>query len=202
MAIFFGITQRQEEMLLSRMSNSIQDLCHPLALVGAACELERDRFLKSEVRPLESRYMDRHDFIAQVANDTLAAAIEEEPVADLLNLHLKSSFLVVNLKASRRQTNRIMEHLSELRANDTMADVLRKERLLWNGDRGDSGRDTDSIIPELHTEKRLYQRLVQISDEFDLKIDDCRQSMENTMVTTQLVRQRQTNARDGDLNIK
>ncbi|KAF5518768.1 hypothetical protein CGCA056_v009944 [Colletotrichum aenigma] len=187
MAIFFGDTLPQEFLLLYRMRNSIQDLCHPLALVGAACELERDRSIKREVRPLESQYMERQDFVAQIANDDLAAAMQKEQVADLLTLHLKCSFLIVNLEASKRQMNRIMEQPIELRASDTMTDVLRKKGLFWNGACGDSGRDNDSIIPELHTEKRLYQRLVQISDEFDHKIDNCRQSMEDTMVTTQLM---------------
>ncbi|KAK1948877.1 hypothetical protein LY78DRAFT_708475 [Colletotrichum sublineola] len=140
------------------MKQSLEDFCHPLALIGAACELDRDRWIKREVHPIESKYLEKNYQWSTTSSENLASDPEGETMEDTLSLRFQSSFLLTGLTAARRQLTRIVE-----------------------------GYGMDLGKQQAHTAGRLQHRLNQIADEFDMKIDGCKSSMEDMMATTQVI---------------
>ncbi|KAF4834609.1 hypothetical protein CGCTS75_v003415 [Colletotrichum tropicale] len=189
-AILFGLGETQERLLLYRVKESLEDFCHPLALVGAVCELERDRWIKNEVRPIESTYMEKNDQLSMASSDNLASAPEGETMEDALGLRFKSTILLTSLTAARRQLSRIGDYLQEMRKDARTASFLRGCDDYHDKETKASDGGVDLSKQQAHTAARLQHRLNQISDEFDMKIDSCKASMEDMMATTQVVMSR------------
>lgn len=169
------------------MKDSLRDLSHPLALVGAACELERDRLITGQVRPIEMEYLEKSLKWCDVSSIELASDVESETMGQVLELRFKSSGLLASLAASKQQMTRIRDHLTELHANGRLARLLTGNRLPPAKDKDDSD-GVDLTRLQSHTAAKLHQRLNQISDEFRMKFDSCQGSMEDMMATTQVVR--------------
>ncbi|KAH0426462.1 protein kinase [Colletotrichum camelliae] len=186
MSIFFGLSGDQEHTLTERMKDSLRDLSHPLALIGAACELERDRLIKGQVRPIETEYLEKSLKWCDVSSIELASDVESETMGQVLELRFKSSDLLTSLAASRQQMTRIRDHLTELHASGRIMRLLTGNRLLVTEDKDDIGR-VDLARLQSHTAARLHQRLNQITDELSMKFDSCQGSMEDMMATTQVV---------------
>ncbi|KAJ0363876.1 hypothetical protein COL26b_012746 [Colletotrichum chrysophilum] len=185
-AILFGLGEAQERLFLYRVKESLEDFCHPLALVGAVCELERDRWIKNEVRPIESTYMEKNDQWSMASSDNLASAPEGETMEDALGLRFKSTILLTSLTAARRQLSRIGDYLQEMRKDARMTSFLRGCDDCHDKETEASDGGVDLSKQQAHTAARLQHRLNQISDEFDMKIDSCKASMEDMMATTQV----------------
>ncbi|KAK2024646.1 hypothetical protein LX32DRAFT_666543 [Colletotrichum zoysiae] len=186
-AIFFGLSEAQESLLLYRMKQSPEDFCHPLALVGAACELDRDRWIIKEVRPIERTYAEKNDQWSTTSSENLAADPEGETMEDTLDLRFKSSYLLTELTAARRQLARIGDHLREVRRDPGMVSFLKGPSRCSDKETETGGCGMDLGKQQAHTAGRLQHRLNQIADEFDMKIDSCKSSMEDMMATTQVV---------------
>ncbi|KAK2052686.1 hypothetical protein LY76DRAFT_629927 [Colletotrichum caudatum] len=186
-AIFFGLSEAQERLLLYRMKESPKDFCHPLAMIGAACELDRDRWIAKEVRPIERTYVEKNDQWSTTSSENLAADPEGETMEDTLGLRFKSSFLLTGLTAARRQLARIGDHLGEIRRDPVMASFLEGPGSCPDKETEAGGSGINLGKQQAHTAGRLQHRLDQIADEFDMKIDSCKSSMEDMMATTQVV---------------
>ncbi|CCF45730.1 hypothetical protein CH063_00574 [Colletotrichum higginsianum] len=186
-AIFFGLDDSQEHTLMERMKDSLDDFYHPLALVGAVCELERDRLVTEHARPMEGRYLEKNLEWSSGSSESLASGSETETMEDVLGLRFDSSFLLTGLTAARRQLSRIVEHIEKLRNDDEMAVFMRGARCWASKEIKTGSGDADRSRQLRHTAERLQQRLNQISDEFEMKLDSVRTSMEDMMATTQVV---------------
>lgn len=187
MAIFFGLDDSQEHTLMERMKDSLDDFYHPLALVGAVCELERDRLVTEHARPMEGRYLEKNLEWSSGSSESLASGSETETMEDVLGLRFDSSFLLTGLTAARRQLSRIVEHIEKLRDDDETAVFMRGARCWASKEIKTGSGDADRSRQLRHTAERLQQRLNQISDEFEMKLDSVRTSMEDMMATTQVV---------------
>ncbi|KAK1999891.1 hypothetical protein LX36DRAFT_669131 [Colletotrichum falcatum] len=186
-AIFFGLNATQELSLLLRMKASLEDFCHPLALVGAACELDRDRWITKQVRPIETKYLEKTYQWSITSSENLASEPEGETMEDTLSLRFQSSFLLTGLIATRRQLTRIGDHLRRIRRDPEMVSFLKGSNGHFNKENKAGGLCLDLEKQQAHTAGRLQHRLNQIVDEMDMKIDGCRSSMEDIMATTQVV---------------
>ncbi|EFQ25682.1 uncharacterized protein GLRG_00826 [Colletotrichum graminicola M1.001] len=169
------------------MKGSLEDLCHPLALIGAACELDRDRWIKKEIRPIESTYIEKNYQWSNTSSESLAADPEGETMGDTLSLRFQSSFLLTGLAAARRQLIRIGDHLREMRKDPDMVSFLKGPGGHHGKNTNPGGYGMDLGKQQAHTAGRLQHRIDQITDEFDLKLEGCKSSMEDMMATTQVV---------------
>ena len=156
-------------------------MSHPLLIAGIFAELERERLL-NRVEGLVDRFLLRTEALC---NETRSwrqiLNCQGEKTSDLLQLYNDSRNLVKGLGAVKVQLSKMIDHIQELESF-----------------RGQNPHDEKSENRMLKVERqrrrrikqiggRIRERLLEISEEYDRKIDDCRMVMEDLTVTTQMV---------------
>jgi hypothetical protein len=179
-AVIYGCNDKQTKNIVRRLQNSGEAVRYPLLIAGIFTELERERLLDS-VEELVDRFLLRTEALSSKTRSWRQILnCQGEKVGDLLQLYNDSRNLAKGLGDVKTQLLKLLEHIKELesfpRPNTHCGEFENQE-------------------PEMDEQKRrikqtgsrMRERLLEISEEYDRKIDDCKMVMEDLTVTTQLV---------------
>ena len=174
-AVIYGCSEKQKLKILERLQNAGESAHHPLLAVGIFAEIQRERLL-NRVEELLDQSVERTEALRNESRGLIQVfnAPGERP-ADLLDLYDESRSLMKYLKEAKRQLSKIVDHLDELPA-------------IQDGRR--PADDASAILRKQETERtgrRMRERLWEIMEEYDAKIDDCQTVMQDLTVTTQFV---------------
>lgn len=180
-AIIYGCNEKQTKDVIHRIENSGEAVCYPLLIAGIFAELERDRLL-DHVEGLVDRFLLRTEALgSETRSWRQIMNCQGEKTSDLLQLYNDSRTLANGLGAVKAQLLKMVEHIQELESFYGQDRHLRKcENLVPNIDEQVRRRIRQ-------TGCRMRERLLEISEEYDRKIDDCKMVMEDLTVTTELV---------------
>jgi hypothetical protein len=179
-AVIYGCNDKQTKNIVRRLQNSGEAVSYPLLIVGIFTELERERLLDS-VEELVDRFLLRTEALSSKTRSWRQILnCQGENIGDLLQLYNDSRNLAKGLGDVKAQLLKLLEHIQELesfpRPNNHCVEF-------------------ENQVPEIdqqrrkikQTGSRMHERLLEISEEYDRKIDDCKMVMEDLTVTTQLV---------------
>jgi len=180
-AVIYGCNDQQTKNIIHRLQNSGDAVSHPLLIAGIFAELERERPLNC-AEELVDRFLLRTEALS---NETRGwrqiLNCQGEKISDLLQLYNDSRNLVKGLGAVKAQLLKMIDHTQELES--------------FRGQNSHDGR-SENRMPKVERQRgrrikqigsRMRERLLEISEEYDCKMDDCRMVMEDLTVTTQLV---------------
>jgi len=180
-AVIYGCSDQQTKNIIHRLQNSGDAVSHPLLIAGIFAELERERLL-NRVEGLVDRFLLRTEALCNETRSWRQVLnCQGEKTSDLLQLYNDSRNLVKGLGAVKAQLSKMIDHIQELESF-----------------RGYNSHDEKSVTRMSKVERqrrrrikhigsRMRERLLEISEEYDRKIDDCRMVMEDLTVTTQMV---------------
>ena len=156
------------------MEDCREAVCYPLLIAGIFAELERER-LVARVEDLLDRFTLRTEMLGddtrgwrQVLNG------QGEKMSDLLSLYYDSRGLERGMRAVKAQLSKMLQHIEELQNKYHPKESIPKE-------------EEEKWINFRNTGIRIQERLLEICEEYDRKIDDCNMIMEDLTMTTQLV---------------
>lgn len=203
-AIIYGCTEEQISEF-KRLFHEGQSAAHPLAVVGLFAELGSRR-LARHVDDLVDVFLKRTESIGsesrrwrQVMN------CHGEKPSDLLDLYHRSRDQMRRLAAAKAQLAKMINHVLEVRECMT-AERERARRTTNTTETDEPDRNDIITIRSKEGEKseervdqnqrwhqvdqlgnRIHERLLEISEEYDRRIEDCRMVMDDLIVTTQIV---------------
>jgi hypothetical protein len=179
-AVIYGCNDKQTKNIVRRLQNSGETVRYPLLIAGIFTELERERLLDS-VEEVVDRFLLRTEALGSKTRSWgQMLNCQGEKIGDLLQLYNDSRNLAKGLGDVKSQLLKLLEHIQELesfpRSSNHCGGVANQ-------------------VPEIDEQKRrikqtgsrMRERLLEISEEYDRKIDDCKMVMEDLTVTTQLV---------------
>jgi ribosomal protein S15P/S13E len=180
-AVIFGCNDQQMKNIMHRLQNSGDAVSHPLLIAGIFAELERERLL-NRVEGLVDQFLLRTE---SLCNETRSwrqiLNCQGEKTSDLLQLYNDSRNLVKGLGAVKAQLSKMIDHIQELESfrGQNSHDEKSENRMLK------AERQRRRRIKKIGG--RIRERLLEISEEYNRKIDDCKMVMEDLTVTTQMV---------------
>jgi hypothetical protein len=182
LAVIYGCNDKQKSNIMRRLQNAGDSVHHPLLIVGIFAELEREHLL-SRVEELIDRFLQKTEALS---NDTrlykqILNSQGEKP-GDLLQLYNDSRNLIQVLQAAKAQLSKIIDHIQELQSIGGQ-----KNHFDEKSDNRNSSAEGKRRRLIKHTGIRIRERLLEISEEYDRKIGDCRMVLEDWTVTTQMV---------------
>jgi hypothetical protein len=180
-AVIYGCNDQQTNTVIHRLQSSGDAVSHPLLIAGIFTELERERLLSS-VEALVDRFLLRTEAISNETRSWRQVLnCQGEKISDILRLYNDSRNLVNGLGALKAQLLKMIEHTQELEnfhgPNSVGEGFRNRERNVE--------KERERQIKQ--TGCRMRERLLDISEEYDRKIDDCRMVMEDLTVTSQIV---------------
>jgi hypothetical protein len=182
-AVIYGCNEQQTKNIIHRLQNSGDAVSYPLLIAGIFAELERERLLH-RVEGLVDRFLLRTEALC---NETRSwrqiLNCQGEKTSDLLQLYNDSRNMVKGLGAVKAQLSKMIDHIQELesfRGQNSHDEKFENRRSKVERQRRRRRR-----MKQIGS--RMRERLLEISEEYDRKIDDCRMVMEDLTVTTQMV---------------
>lgn len=182
LAVIYGCNDEHKSNIIRRLQNAGDSVHHPLLIVGIFAELERERLL-SRVEELVDRFLQRTEALS---NDSrpykqLLNSQGEKP-GDLLQLYSDSRDSIQRLQAAKVQLSKIIDHIQELQSIGGQKNHFDKK-----SDNRNSSAEGERRRQIKQIGIRIRERLLEISEEYDRKIGDCRMVLEDWTVTMQTV---------------
>lgn len=176
-AVVYGCSEDQLDEFGRRVRKGAAYVEHPMLVVGIFAELERQR-LKEKIEDLVDGFVmgtDSMNVETRSIREVMNA--DGERVSDILDIYNDARNFLKGLSAVKLQLRKMIKHVSEL---DHAGKRGRKSRG-GEGERVRRGRVRD-------TGELIRERLVEISEEHDASIEDCRMVMEDIPIHAQMVR--------------
>jgi hypothetical protein len=153
---------------------------YPLLIVGIFTEIERERLL-NRAEELVDRFLLRTEALSSETRSWKQILNRQgEKIGDLLQLYNDSRNLAKGLSDVKTQLLKLLEHIQELESSP--------RPIIHCGGFENRVLEIDEQRRRItQIGSRMRERLLEISEEYDRKIDDCKMVMEDLTVTTQLV---------------
>jgi hypothetical protein len=179
-AVIYGCNDKQTKNIVHRIQNSGEAVSYPLLIAGIFAELDRERLLESVEKLVDRFLLCTEALSSKTRSWRQILNYHGEKIGDLLQLYNDSRNLAKGLGDVKTQLLKLLEHIQELES--------------FPRPNAHCGNFEDQV-PEIdgqrkrikQTGSRMRERLLEISEEYDRKIDDCKMVMEDLTVTTQLV---------------
>lgn len=183
MAVIYGCEEEHKKNIIARLRRAGNAVAHPMLIVGIFAELARKR-LFSLVDDLVETFLQRTEALGnkgrawrQILNS------EGEKPGDLLQIYNDSRSRIRALNIAKVQVSKMIAHSEELAAEIGVGKAG-----------GDQKRKTDSAYLEYErqtmldqADRQIRERLDELLDEYDRKIEDCRMVQEDLSAATQMV---------------
>lgn len=166
LGIVFGCGPEQKRRIVTRLRNSDDAFLHPLLVVGILCELDRDRLVKATDRIVDKFVGETVRLIEGGQELHKFIAIDGISIQQSLDNYSNCNHLGRGLRDAQRQLQKIM--------NATSGPPV----LLSPAAHRDSCAKTG---------RRIRERLQEISDEYQSKIEECESYMKESSHLLQTV---------------
>ncbi|KAK4220751.1 hypothetical protein QBC38DRAFT_493517 [Podospora fimiseda] len=161
-SILYGCNDCQAHSVVERIKAAGDSLNHPLIHVGTLMELERERLI-AKAEDLADDFTLGSDILETQSWDPNNAKMQS-----YLGICLQSRTLADHIRAVKRQLIKIPKEIDELEKTWLSETVTERERGM------------------IRTGHQMKQRIQDIIDEFDEKIDECKRMAENLSLAMQM----------------
>lgn len=185
-AVLFGCTAEVERNVVNRLSRAKDNTSFPLILPGIFAELERDRMAKVVADTVDA--IEGAIFELGTGNPIEGEEVQEEDKIDMRHSRrsawLNTTFLRNNLRAWKEQLRKMADHVAELSS-------LHKGQLTDRncGQPKDDEQQEASKLAMDRTGLMIHDRLHDLIEDLEDRIQECTMSVEGMTIATQWVSQ-------------
>ncbi|KAK4460463.1 hypothetical protein QBC42DRAFT_272228 [Cladorrhinum samala] len=165
--VIYGANDDQTHSIWERIRSAGESIHHPLLALGIFMELERERLI-STAEHLADQFTLGSDVLENRSWDP-----DNSKMQSYLEVCLRSRTLVDHMRAVKRQLAKVMLEIDEL------------DRC-WQAAAAARGRDDETRQGDLiKTGQQMKQRISDMLDEYDDKIDECKKMAQNLSLVMQ-----------------
>ena len=183
-ATIYGCNAQQERKIRESLQKAGDSVQHPLLVFGMLAEIERD-CLMNRVEQLLDKFVHRTE---SLRNDTRDRAnilnSKGEKPADILDLYDDSRDLVKLFQEVKTKLSKIIDHIEDIPS------IFERRCCQMMSGRTNNKESTGRNSKKrrlIQTGLRIRERLLEIMEEYDSKIEDCRTVLQDLTVTTQIL---------------
>lgn len=174
-AVMYGCNEGQEAKIKERLRDRTSLFPNAIALIDIFAEIHRD-CLVEHVEDLLDRFVQLAVVLRK--NFTGIATWRGELAADLLSYLGETRDLIRHLQDAKVQVGKMIEHVAEF---DRIGPTV------LNGGYTDVSSVKDMSDPTRSGCPRIREKLLEIGEEYDGKIEDCKMVLQDLTVMTQIV---------------
>lgn len=164
--VIYGANNDQTHSIWERIRSAGESIHHPLLLLGIFMELERERLI-STAEHLADQFTLGSDVLENRSWDP-----NNPKIQSYLEICLRSRTLVDHMRAVKRQLAKVILEIDELdRSWQAVA----------------QGQDDEMRQGLIKTGQQMKQRILDMLDEYDDKIDECKKMAQNLSLVMQTV---------------
>lgn len=184
-AVVYGCNTQQENKIKESLQKAGDSVQHPLLIIGVLAELERDCLL-SRAEQLLDKFVHRTEALR---NETrgLARVLNSrgDKPADILDLYDDSRDLMKRFQEVQKKLYKMTDHIQEFQ---TIRERSRSDNSIVRVSSEEKPRLQNNRRRRLkQIGLRMKERLFEIIEEYDSKIEDCKIVLQDLTVTTQIV---------------
>ncbi|KAK4160818.1 hypothetical protein QBC43DRAFT_324689 [Cladorrhinum sp. PSN259] len=164
-SVIYGCNDCQAHVLWERIRSAGESLSHPLIFIGIFLELERERLIA-----LADSLADKFTLGSDIL-ETQSWDPNNSKMQSYLGICLQSRTLVDQIRAVKRQIVKVLREIHELEKT-------------WRSS-GATLEETERNRGMIQTGQQMKQRIEDMLDEYDDKIDECKMMAENLSLAMQ-----------------
>ncbi|KAI1456699.1 hypothetical protein F4805DRAFT_217188 [Annulohypoxylon moriforme] len=157
-AVIYGCNEDQMVDIERRVKGAKDKTQYPLLMIGLLAELERERLL-AEAEELVDDFTLRDDYFNE--STKIAADINNEKTQEYVKLCFRSRLLMHHIKAVKHQLSKLVAEIDKFAVEGKMTCRFNKYGTL------------------------MKKRILDIIDEYKVKINECKMIVEDTTLATQ-----------------
>ncbi len=182
-AVVYGCSEDQMLDIDQRLRKGQAYAEHPMLILGIFAELERKRLRDKVEELVDSFVIGTDNLYTETKNLSGVMKIDGERISEILDIYNDARGFLRAINAVKKQVRKMVNHVSELQS---LGKPKRKQKATTKG--FSWGEDAPRVRRLVEAGEIIQERLIEICDEYDRTIDDCKMVIEDTPVHAQMVR--------------